>query len=90
MKGKTLSFLAVGTLTVLAAATLAPATADAKCVLAGGTATGLTQDIAKTLATAALNQSISNYGGKASGKVAMKCDANMVMSTCTAKQRACK
>ncbi len=89
---KTLALVAMGAATALAAATFAPATADAKakCVMAGGTATGLTQDIAKTMATNALNQSIGSYGGKAAGKVAMKCDANMVMSTCTAKQRACK
>ena len=76
----------------LAVAALVPVTAQAKgnCVMAGGTATGMTQDVAKFLATAALNQSVSGYGGKAVGKVAMKCDANMVMSTCTAKQRACK
>ena len=88
---KTLSLVALGA-AVVAVAALAPATADAKakCVMAGGTATGLTQDVAKTLATAALNNSISSYGGKAAGKVAMKCDANVLMSTCTAKQRACK
>ena len=88
---KTLSLVALGA-AVVAVAALAPATADAKtkCVMAGGTATGLTQDVAKTLATAALNNSIGSYGGKAAGKVAMKCDANVLMSTCTAKQRACK
>lgn len=86
---KVLSAAALGA--VFAVATLSPVTeAEAKCVMAGGSATGLTQDIAKSLATMALNQSISSYGGKASGKVAMSCDANMVMSTCTAKQRACK
>ena len=86
---KVLSAAALGA--VFAVATLGPVTeAEAKCVMAGGSATGLTQDIAKSLATMALNQSISSYGGKASGKVAMSCDANVVMSTCTAKQRACK
>ncbi|MGE8941684.1 hypothetical protein ACO2I3_07215 [Leptospira interrogans] len=69
---------------------LVPSVANAKCVLAGGTATGLTPEISKTLATAALGQSITSYGGKARGKVAMKCDANPLMTTCTAKQRACK
>lgn len=87
---KTLPLVALGAL--LAVGTLTPATEAqaAKCVIAGGSATGLTQDIAKTMATMALNQSISNYGGKASGKVAMTCDANMIISTCTAKQRVCK
>ena len=75
---------------LIAGLALVPTAQAAKCVLAGGTATGLTQDIAKELATMALNQSIGNYGGKASGKIAMKCDANALMSSCTAKQRACK
>lgn len=88
---KTSRLVALGGSALLAVAMLVPATAEAaKCVMAGGSATGLTQDIAKTMATNALNQSISTYGGKASGKVAMKCDANVLMSTCTAKQRACK
>ena len=86
---KTLPILALGA--IFAVSALVSATeAEARCLKAGGTATGLTQDIAKTMATAALNQSISGHGGKASGKVAMKCDANMLMSTCTATQRVCK
>ncbi len=86
---KTLSLVALGA-ALVAGSALAPAAQAAKCVMAGGSATGLTQDIAKDLATMALNQSIASHGGKASGKVAMKCDANMLMSTCTAKQRVCK
>ncbi|MCL4764867.1 MAG: hypothetical protein KJZ80_01360 [Hyphomicrobiaceae bacterium] len=87
----TLRLVALGAGALIALTTLVTATAEAaKCVMAGGSATGLTQDIAKVMATNALGQSISSYGGKASGKVAMKCDANMLMSTCTAKQRACK
>ena len=89
---KTLRFAALGCAGLIGLALLAPTTADAKakCIMAGGTATGLTQDISKTLATAALGQSINSFGGKAAGKIAMKCDANVVLSTCTAKQRACK
>lgn len=86
---KTLSAIALGA-ALSAGLALAPAAQAAKCVMAGGSATGLTQDIAKQLATMALNQSISNYGGKASGKIAMKCDGNLLMSNCTAKQRVCK
>lgn len=86
---KSLSLAALVAALVAGSAMVSSAQA-AKCVLAGGSATGLTQDIAKSLATMALNQSIGSYGGKASGKVAMKCNANMLMSTCTAKQRACK
>lgn len=86
---KTLSVVALGA-ALVAAAAIVPAAQAAKCVMAGGSATGLTQDIAKSLATMALSQSISNHGGKPSGKVAMSCDANVLLSTCTAKQRVCK
>lgn len=86
---KTLSLATLGFALIAGSAVVSTAQA-AKCVLAGGSATGLTQDVAKSLATMALNQSISSHGGKASGKVAMTCDANMLMSTCTAKQKVCK
>gem|GEM_PF-739932 len=87
---KALSLVTLGSALIAGAALLPGKAEAAKCVTAGGTATGLTQDIAKSLATMALNQSISNYGGKAVGKVAMKCDNNPLLATCTAKQRACK
>ncbi len=66
------------------------AEARAKCVRAGGQATMVTPDLAKYMATAALNNSISNMGAKAVGPVAMKCTGDMVMPTCTARQKACK
>lgn len=57
---KTLSLVSLGAV-FFAVAAFAPVTqADAKCVRAGATATGLTQDIAKTMATMALGQSISS------------------------------
>jgi hypothetical protein len=66
-------------------------TADAKsCVKAGGQGTGLTPDIAKAMATAALGNSITQYGGKAAGKASMTCKTDMVITTCNASQRACK
>lgn len=88
---KTLQHFALGCAAVIGLALIpAAAEAKAKCVMAGGTATGLTQDISKSMATAALGQSITTFGGKAKGKVSMTCDANVVMATCTARQRACK
>ncbi len=89
---KKLHLVALGCAALLGLGAVAPTTADAKgkCAMVGGTGTGLTPDIGKFMATAALGQAITSYGGKASGKVAMKCDANVVMTTCTAKQRACK
>jgi len=67
-----------------------PAEAKSKCVRAGGQATMVTMDLAKYMATAALNNSISGMGAKAAGPVSMKCTGDMVMPTCTARQKACK
>lgn len=62
----------------------------AKCVRAGGQATMITEDLAKFMATAALNNSINGMGAKAVGPVSMKCTSDMVLPTCTARQKACK
>jgi len=64
--------------------------ADAACVKAGGEGTGLGEPIAKTMADAALANSIKSYGGKASGKASYKCNMTLVLTTCTATQKACK
>jgi len=81
--------LAVTTAVLVAGSSVAPAEA-AKCVRAGGQATMVTLDLAKFMATAALNNSISGMGAKAAGPVSMKCSGDMVMPTCTARQKACK
>jgi hypothetical protein len=77
-----------------AAAWLAvPAAQAAKgsCVLAGGEATMVTEDLAKFMAEAALKNSISGMGAKPAGKISMKCSTTtLAMTSCTAKQRACK
>jgi hypothetical protein len=62
----------------------------AKCVKAGGQATMITEDLAKFMATAALNNSITGMGAKAVGPVSMKCEGGMAMPTCVARQKACK
>jgi hypothetical protein len=61
-----------------------------KCVMAGGQGTGVTTDVAKFMATAALNNSIAGAGLKAAGDVKYDCKYEVVVSNCTAKQRACK
>ena len=66
------------------------AEARSKCVRAGGQATMVTLDLAKFMATAALNNSINGMGAKAVGEVSMKCTSDMVLPTCTARQKACK
>lgn len=81
-------------ITALAAAPLLAIAASPslakKCVLAGGQGTGVTNDVAKFMATAALNNSISGAGLKAAGQISYDCKYELVVSSCTAKQRACK
>lgn len=65
--------------------------AKAKCVKAAGEGSGLGQEMAKMMATAALNQSISTAGSKAKGAAKVTCkDDMLVLSTCKAQQTACK
>jgi hypothetical protein len=60
------------------------------CVMAGGTATMITEDLAKFMAEAALKNSISGMSAKAEGKMSMSCKAETGLTNCTAKQKACK
>ena len=60
------------------------------CVLAGGEATMVTADLAKFMAGAALKNSISGMGAKASGDVKMTCKEGFASVHCLAQQRACK
>ena len=60
----------------------------AKCVLAGGEATMVTEDLAKFMAEAALKNSISAHNWKPAGKVKMTCKTE-VTTHCVAKQKAC-
>jgi hypothetical protein len=66
--------------------------AEAKqaCVMAGGEATMITADLAKFMAEAALKNSINGMDAKPAGQVALTCTTGVALSTCTAKQRACK
>ena len=80
----------------LAAAVLAiaPGSAQAahkagKCVMAGGEATMLTEDLAKYMAGAALKNSLASHGWTAHGAVKMKCDAANGLPHCMARLRAC-
>lgn len=83
----------IATAVAVAAATLTIAALPAaakKCVLAGGTATMVTEDLAKFMAEAALKNSISGMGAKAEGKIDMKCKPETGLTNCTARQKACK
>jgi len=63
--------------------------AQAGCVMAGGEATMITEDLAKFMAEAALKNSIAAHGWKAAGPVAMKCDAANGLPHCMARRKAC-
>ncbi len=69
----------------------APVSAAKKsCVLAGGDATMITGDLAKFMANAALGNSIKGMGATASGEVKMTCTGPNPLTTCQARQKACK
>ncbi len=77
--------IAIGLLSGLAIST---AEAKGRCVMAGGTADMVTEDLAKFMANAALQNSIKAHGWKAVGPVKMSCKPGVPVN-CTAKQRAC-
>lgn len=82
----------LGTIAVAASSSLLPTAAGAaSCVLAGGEATMVTEGLAKYMAEAALKNSIAGMGAKPAGKIAMTCSTTtLALTSCTAKQRACK
>lgn len=59
------------------------------CVLAGGEATMITEDLAKFMAEAALKNSIAAHNWTASGDVKIKCDTANGLPHCVARRRAC-
>ncbi|MDX2257824.1 MAG: hypothetical protein NW205_02805 [Hyphomicrobiaceae bacterium] len=65
-------------------------TAHAGCVKAGGEATMVTEDLAKFMATAALNNQIKDGGFKPAGEAKMTCTSSLLGTHCIAQQRACK
>lgn len=81
-------------LCAIAAAAVGPAEAahnagHGKCVMAGGQATMVTQDLAKFMAEAALKNAIAANNWKAVGPVKMTCDTEAGLPHCTAKRKAC-
>jgi hypothetical protein len=68
----------------------APVSAKSSCVLAGGEATMVTQDLAKFMANAALGNSIKGMGATASGAAKMECKPAVLLTYCIARQKACK
>ena len=80
------AFAAAGVLA--AAVALSTGAASAKCVKAGGQADMVTEDLAKFMANAALNNSIKAQGLKGVGPVNMKCGPGVPIN-CKATQKAC-
>ncbi len=74
---------------VLLASGSAMAAPKAKCVMAGGEATMVTEDLARFMAGAALKNSIAGMGAKPNGAIVTKCTATG-LTYCISKQRACK
>lgn len=65
--------------------------ASAECLKVSGLGTGVTEGIAQFMAAKALKDSIANRGLKSAGDQSMSCTANLlVVTNCTASQRACK
>lgn len=85
MKLALTSVFAAAALLVLAGS----ANAAGKCVNAGGTADMVTEDLARFMANAALNNQMKAEGLKPSGPVKVTCKPGVPVN-CTARQRACK
>lgn len=71
------------------AVTVAPAFA-AKCQTVASGATFATEEMAKDLATQNLKSLIANANMKPKGKVSVTCETALIISTCNARQTACK
>ena len=67
-----------------------PTLAKTGCVLAGGEATMITEDLARFMANAALGNSIKGMGAASSGAIKMICTPAAFSTHCIARQRACK
>jgi hypothetical protein len=63
--------------------------AKKSCAMYGGDATMVTEDLAKFMASAALKNSMTAAAATPSGAVKMTCTSSG-LTTCQARQRACK
>lgn len=80
-------FVTAGVVAALMAS--APAAMAGKCVMAGGEATMITEDLARFMAGAALKNSMAAHNWKPQGVVKMTCDSANGLPHCMAKQKAC-
>jgi hypothetical protein len=77
----------IAAVSLLALAT--SASAGGKCVMAGGEATMVTEDLAKFMAGAALKNAMAAHAWTPHGAVKMKCDTANALPHCLARQKAC-
>ncbi len=85
------SRLIIGACAVAAIALLAAMDAQAACTRVSAQGEGLTQDIAREMAKINLDFMVAAKGAKSAGAVNYKCGAPgmLMLTSCTAKQRAC-
>lgn len=84
------TLIRTGLIAFAATVGMASSSAYAGCVLAGGEAVMVTEDLAKFMAGAALKHSIENHGWAPHGAVKIKCDISSVgLPHCLARQKAC-
>ena len=85
------SIMKVATLAValVAVAGNAQAAKGSKCVMAGGEATMVTEDLAKFMAGAALKNAMAAHNWTPHGAVKVTCDAASGLPHCLARQKAC-
>jgi hypothetical protein len=62
----------------------------AKCSRVSAQGIAVTNVLASTNAKMGVSEAIAAKGMKAKGKIAMKCKYDVIVSTCTATQSACK
>ena len=82
----------LATAVAFAGTALLPAAAEAKggkCVMAGGEATMVTEDLAKFMSAAALKNSIAAHSWTATGAISTKCDSANGLPHCVSKRKAC-
>ncbi len=87
---KNLKNIAVIAAAAAGVAASAPASAGHHCVRAGASATAITSEVATALAKEALYQSNTFAGRKARGPVNVSCKYVGIVTTCRARQVACK
>ncbi|MDX2158907.1 MAG: hypothetical protein SFW09_20580 [Hyphomicrobiaceae bacterium] len=87
--GRTLALLLAAAVIGLGGSAGSTAHAAGKCVVAGGSATMITRDLAEFMAKAALGNSIKGMGAKPAGPIKLTCKDGLT-TYCLAKQKACK